>query len=137
MPAARFLPLAGCPEGFPLGQTGPFRAGFLGTKNTSGYPDQGTAGLVKALIKCRECHEAAVLGAASPAREPCPEAPVCRDGQGFDLLALIGQHRGKLPVLLPSLFLRPVEAAAQILNLVRQLFSFPVAFQFDRGKAFA
>src|SRR5436190_6085980 len=51
MPAARS---SRCPEGFPLGQTGPPRAGFLGTKNTSGYTDQGTAGLVKTLIKCRE-----------------------------------------------------------------------------------
>src|SRR5437868_14938546 len=28
-------------------------ASFLRSKNTSGYPDQGSSGLVKALIKCR------------------------------------------------------------------------------------
>jgi hypothetical protein len=43
---------------------------FLRSKNTSGYPDQGTTGMVKALIKCRENMSEGELRAAASAAEP-------------------------------------------------------------------
>src|SRR5215218_4109636 len=55
MPAARFLPLAGVSRGVsPRPDEARFWPPFLGTKNTSGYPDQDTAGMVNASIKGRE-----------------------------------------------------------------------------------
>src|SRR5438270_7562626 len=74
-----------------------------------------------------------VLRAAAAAGETCPEATACRSGRGFGLLALIGQKRGQLPVLVPALLVRPVEPPPQILKLFVELFPLPVVHGVEFG----
>jgi len=87
MPPLVSCPLRGCPEGFPLGQTGPIRAGFLGTKNTSGYPDQDRAGMVKASVKagesggCRGAHDRVFV--TRKHYSPIPVEPARSAAHGF------------------------------------------------------
>jgi hypothetical protein len=142
----RFLALrsrcAGCPEGVSPRPDGPPRAGFLGTKNTSGYTDHDTTGMVKASIKCRgipdamEFRRRAGLRAAVPARETRPKASACIGGRGLGFRAFIGQEGGKLAVLLAALLVRPVEPSPQILKLFVELFPLPVVHGVEFGHAF-
>ena len=57
--------------------------------------------------------------------------------RGLGFRALVGQQRGKLPVLLAALLVGPVEPVPQILKLFVELFPLPLVQLVERGHAFA